>query len=74
MVWGILKGCHVTDGFIRHSVCDFYQHHCLDADGNTRTRVFVEVGEEFNQLVNVGKWLMRYFLKTAEKIVKFDFI
>ena len=74
MMWGIVKGCHVADGFIRHSVRCFHQHHCLDADGNTRTRVFVEVGEEGSQLVDVGKWLMCYFLNTTEKIVKFDSI
>ena len=29
MMWGMVKGCHVADGFIRHSVCCFHQHNCL---------------------------------------------
>ena len=74
MMWGIVKGCHIANRFIRHSVCFFHEHHCLDADRNTGTRIFVEMGEEGSQLVHVGKWLVGDFLNTPEKIVEFDCI
>ena len=55
MVWGILKGCHVTDRFGCHSIRCFHEHHWLDADDNTWAPVFTEVSEEGSQLVDVGK-------------------
>ena len=70
MVWGIFKGCHVTDRFVCHGIRCFHEHHCLDADDNTGAPVFTEVSEEGSQLVDVGKWLVGDFFDTSEKIVK----
>jgi hypothetical protein len=70
MVWGIFKGCHVTYGFVCHGIGCFHEHHCLDADDNTRAPVFTELSEEGSQLVDVGKWLVCDFFDTSEKIVK----